>query len=158
MTLGIPTRRLDDRRTLLNNLDIIRRDLDRQKVLDSADQFTQQAFDVLLNGVARSFDLSAEPPSVLEKYDTGEFQIPKSVFTKKPNKSGFENQTPVFLGRQMLLARRMVEAGCGFVTVTSTGWDFHGNRFGVDDGVPCLGGAVDKAVTVYRRHPRTGDV
>ena len=49
----------------------------------------------------------------------------------------------------MLLARRMVEAGCGFVTVTSTGWDFHGNRFGIDDGVPCLGGAVDKAVTAF---------
>ncbi|HIA63751.1 MAG TPA: DUF1501 domain-containing protein [Planctomycetaceae bacterium] len=49
----------------------------------------------------------------------------------------------------MLLARRMVEAGCGFVTVTSTGWDLHGNRFGVDDGIPCLGGAVNKAVTAF---------
>jgi hypothetical protein len=149
MTLGIATRRLDDRRTLLSNLDTIRRNIDSQKILDSADQFTQQAFDVLLNGVARAFDLSGESPTVLEKYDTGEFQIPKSVFKKKPNKAGFENQTPVFLGRQMLLARRMVEAGCGFVTVTSTGWDFHGNRFGIDDGVPCLGGAVDKAVTAF---------
>ncbi len=149
MTLGIETPRLDDRRTLLSKLDTLRRRLDSQQTLDSADQFTQQAFDVLLKGVARSFDLSDESPTVLAQYDTGEFQIPQSVFKKKPNKAGFENQTPVFLGRQMLLARRMVEAGCGFVTVTSTGWDLHGNRFGVDDGIPCLGGAVNKAVTAF---------
>jgi hypothetical protein len=149
MTLAIGTPRLDNRRTLLNKLDTLRRRLDSQQTLDSADQFTQQAFDVLLKGVARSFDLSDESPAVLAQYDTGEFQIPQSVFKKKPNKAGFENQTPVFLGRQMLLARRMVEAGCGFVTVTSTGWDLHGNRFGVDDGIPCLGGAVNKAVTAF---------
>jgi hypothetical protein len=149
MTLGIATPRLDDRRTLLRKLDTLRRNLDNQKTLDSANQFTQQAFDVLLNGIARSFDLSDEAPSVIEQYDTQEFQIPPAVFKKKPNKAGFENQSPVFLGRQMLLARRMVEAGCGFVTVTSTGWDLHGNRFGVDDGIPCLGGAVDKAVTAF---------
>ena len=149
MTLAIGTPRLDNRRTLLNKLDTLRRRLDSQQTLDSADQFTQQAFEVLLKGVARSFDLSDESPAVLSQYDTGEFQIPQSVFNKKPNKAGFENQTPVFLGRQMLLARRMVEAGCGFVTVTSTGWDLHGNRFGVDDGIPCLGGAVNKAVTAF---------
>ena len=149
MTLGIDSPRLDDRRTLLSRLDTLRRRLDNESILDGADQFTQQAFDVLLKGVARSFDLSEEPPSILQQYDTREFQIPQSVFQKKPNKAGFENQTPIFLGRQMLLARRMVEAGCGFVTVTSTGWDLHGNRFGVDDGIPCLGGAVNKAVTAF---------
>jgi len=149
MTLAIGTPRLDDRRTLLSKLDTLRRRLDSEQTLDSADQFTQQAFDVLLKGVARSFDLSDESPAVLAQYDTGEFQIPQSVFKKKPNKAGFENQTPIFLGRQMLLARRLVEAGCGFVTVTSTGWDLHGNRFGVDDGIPCLGGAVNKAVTAF---------
>ncbi len=149
MTLGIDSPRLDDRRTLLSRLDTLRRRLDNESILDGADQFTQQAFDVLLKGVARSFDLSEESPSTLQQYDTGEFQIPPSVFKRKPNKAGFENQTPIFLGRQMLLARRMVEAGCGFVTVTSTGWDFHGNRFGVDDGIPCLGGAVNKAVTAF---------
>ena len=149
MTLGIETPRLDDRRTLLSKLDTLRRRIDSQNSLDSADQFTKQAFDVLLKGVARSFDLSDEIPSVLEQYDTSEFEIPQSVFKRKPKKAGFENQTPIFLGRQMLLARRMVEAGCGFVTVTSTGWDLHGNRFGVDDGIPCLGGAVNKAVTAF---------
>ncbi|MEC7567262.1 MAG: DUF1501 domain-containing protein [Planctomycetota bacterium] len=149
MTLGIASPRFDDRRALLRQLDTLKRNLHNQQTLEGADQFTQQAFDVLLKGVARSFDLTDESPATLDRYDTHEFEIPSSVFKKKPNKAGFENQTPVFLGRQMLLARRMVEAGCGFVTVTSTGWDLHGNRFGVDDGIPCLGGAVDKAVTAF---------
>jgi hypothetical protein len=45
----------------------------------------------------------------------------------------------------MLMARRLCEAGYGFVTVTSRGWDMHGNAFGIDDGMPILGPAVDKA-------------
>ena len=49
----------------------------------------------------------------------------------------------------MLMARRLCEAGCGFVTVTSTGWDMHGNAFGIDDGMPILGPAVDKAASAF---------
>ena len=32
------------------------------------------------------------------------------------------------LGKQMLLARRLCEAGCGFVTVSDCGWDMHANE------------------------------
>lgn len=32
----------------------------------------------------------------------------------------------------MLMARRLVKAGCRYVTVTSAGRDMHGNAFGVD--------------------------
>jgi len=49
----------------------------------------------------------------------------------------------------MLMARRLIEAGCGFVTVTSAGWDMHGNAFGVDDGMPILGAAMDKAASAF---------
>ena len=31
------------------------------------------------------------------------------------------------LGKQMLMARRLCEAGCGFVTVSDCGWDMHAN-------------------------------
>ena len=34
------------------------------------------------------------------------------------------------LGLQMLMARRMCEAGCGFVTVSDCGWDYHANNNG----------------------------
>ena len=53
------------------------------------------------------------------------------------------------LGKQLLMARRLVEAGCGFVTVTSNGWDMHGNAFGINDGMPLLGSAVDKAASAF---------
>ena len=53
----------------------------------------------------------------------------------------------------MLLARRLCEAGCGFVTVTCTGWDMHGNAFGIDDGMPVLGPAVDRARQRFHRRP-----
>ena len=149
MKLGIKTSRLDDRRSLLTGLDQLKRRLDNSGALNGIDKFNAQAFDLLLQGVTNAFDLSKEPASVVEKYDTSQIKIPAEVFVRKPKRNGFEQQTPEFLGRQMLLARRMIEAGCGFVTVTSTGWDLHGNRFGVDDGMPVLGSAVDKAATAF---------
>ena len=47
------------------------------------------------------------------------------------------------------MARRLIEADCRFVTVTNAGWDMHGNAFGVDDGMPLLGGAVDRAASAF---------
>ena len=50
----------------------------------------------------------------------------------------------------MLLARRLCEAGCGFITVSSPGWDMHGaHEFAITDGMPVLGPAVDKAVSAF---------
>ena len=55
------------------------------------------------------------------------------------------------LGHQMLMARRMVEAGAGFVTVHSAGWDMHadGNNPGMVKGMNMLGWTVDKAVSAF---------
>ena len=55
------------------------------------------------------------------------------------------------LGKQMLLARRLCEAGCGFVTVTDAGWDMHanGNSPKKMAGLPLLGGQVDHAVAAF---------
>ena len=50
----------------------------------------------------------------------------------------------------MLLARRLCEAGCRFVTVTSAGWDMHGDHeFSIYDGMPLVGPAVDRAVSTF---------
>ncbi len=148
MQLRLPRRRLDDRRGLLKSLDNLKRARDSSATLAGIDRFNQQAFDVLLGGVTQAFDLSREDPRTVARYDTSHIKIPASVLRKK-KKNGFEHQTPEFLGKQMLMARRMVEAGCGFVTVTSTGWDLHGNRFGVDDGMPVLGAAADHAAAAF---------
>jgi len=146
MKLRIPENRLDDRRGLLSQLDRVKRQVDANGTLDSADRFQQQAFDVVLGGVDKAFDISREDSRLIERYDTGMYAIPRKLQKKKSN---VPRQSPIALGRQMLLARRLCEAGCGFVTVTSAGWDMHGNAFGINDGMPLLGSAVDRAVSAF---------
>jgi uncharacterized protein (DUF1501 family) len=146
MKLRLAEDRLDDRRALLTQLDGIRREADASGVVSGADRFQQQAFDVIVGGISQAFDLSKEDPRLVERYDTGAFEIPAWL---KKKKSNVPAQSPIGLGKQMILARRLVEAGCGFVTVTSAGWDMHGNAFGVNDGMPLLGPSVDKAVSAF---------
>jgi len=147
MELKIPRKRLDDRRALLASLDRLKRHAENSDVLSGIDQYTQQAFDVILGGISKAFDLSEENPKLVARYDTSHIKIPGSVIKKK--RKGIDRQSPAALGKQMLMARRLCEAGCGFVTIPSTGWDLHGNRFGVDDGMPVLGRAVDHAVSAF---------
>lgn len=147
MELKVDQRRLDDRRSLLSGLDGFKRQLDSAEGLAGADEFQQQAFDVILGGIGDAFDISQEDPRVVEQYDTGHIDISKRLYKKK-NKN-LAKQSPVALGKQMLMARRLVESGCRFVTVTSAGWDMHGNAFGIDDGMPILGTAVDVAASAF---------
>ncbi len=147
MKLRISEQRLDDRRQLLSGLDSLKRQVDETGILQGADAFQQQAFDVILGGISDAFNLKQEDPRVVQRYDTSDIDIPKALFKKK-NKN-LLRQSPIALGKQMLLARRLVEAGCGFVTVTSAGWDMHGNAFGIDDGMPILGSAVDRAAGAF---------
>jgi uncharacterized protein (DUF1501 family) len=55
------------------------------------------------------------------------------------------------LGKQMLLARRLVEHGCGFVTVSDCGWDFHADASSPPamTGMVPLGRQVDHAVSAF---------
>lgn len=146
MQLRLAQNRLDDRRQLLTGLDTLRRNFDQSETLAGADEFQQQAFDVIVGGISEAFDLSRESPETLERYDTSRFTIPAHVLKKKAN---VPRQSPISLGKQMLLARRLVEADCRFVTVTSAGWDMHGNAFGINDGMPLLGPAVDKVASAF---------
>lgn len=147
MKLRISQERLDDRKSLLAGLDAFKRQAEQSNLLAGADRFQQQAFDVLVGGISSAFDISQEAPANVARYDTAAFDIPKALYKKK-NKN-LRNQSPIALGKQMLMARRLVQAGCRFVTVTSAGWDMHGNAFGVDDGMPLLGPAVDTAAGAF---------
>jgi hypothetical protein len=122
LKLTVSSDRLDDRRALLSKFDNMRRDLDKSGALDGADRFQQQAFDVITRGVAKAFDLSKEDPKTLAKYDTSKLFELKDV-TKWYDMRRASN----LLGKQLLLARRLCEAGCGFVTVSDCGWDMHAN-------------------------------
>ena len=148
MRLKLQGDRLNDRRSLLESLDAFRRRVDSTNALAGANTFEQQAFDVLMRGVSDSFDLSQEDPRTVQRYDTGHLEPTDAV--KKRN-SYAKQFSPVALGKQMLLARRLVEAGCGFVTVTCGGWDMHGGgkEFTMADGLTSLVPAVDKAASAF---------
>ena len=148
MKLHIEKHRLDDRRQLLQQVDQLRRQIDTHDVLRSTDRFQQQAFDVLMRGVAGAFDLERENPKTVERYDTSAFQPTSAVKNQNEYAAQF---SPVAFGRQLLLARRLCEAGCGFVTVTCGGWDMHGGgkEFTMTDGIATLTPAVDKAVSAF---------
>jgi len=150
MQLRLPAKRLDDRRRLLQQINNLRRGLDKTDAVAGIDRYRQQAFDVILGGITDAFDLSQEDAETLRRYDTAAFAPPPSALNKgTKNAKKIPQFSPVALGKQLLMARRLCEAGCGFVTVTSSGWDMHGNAFGVDDGMPCLGRATDHAVSAF---------
>ena len=65
MRLQLPRERLDDRRSLLKQLDGLSRRLDNSSMFDGVDRFREQAFQTILGGVADAFDLAKEDPRVV---------------------------------------------------------------------------------------------
>ena len=146
MHLQIPQARLDDRRSLLSSLDSLRHCADKSGMMALADHYDQQAFDVITGGVAGAFDLSKEDPRTLERDDTSKlFRI------QDLHRWGDMARASNLLGKQLLLARRLCEAGCGFVTVSDCGWDYHanGNSPKRMAGIYPMGGQVDHAVSAF---------
>jgi len=109
-TLTIDGARLHDRTGLLNQLDQLRREVDQSGAMDSLDEFNRTAIEILTSDKARqAFDLSQEDPRLVAQY-------------------GDE------WGQNALVARRLVEAGVSFVTISvpggvkamdAPGWDDH---------------------------------
>ncbi len=151
MQLAIPRDRLDDRRNLLASLDRIRRSLDANGSLEGADRFQQQAFDTIVGGVADAFDLSKEDPRLIERYDTSRLVRPDQISRKWNNYPRYVDNAKS-LGKLLLLARRLCEAGCGFVTVTTNFvWDMHAdqNNAGCEEGMQYMGVPFDHAVSAF---------
>jgi hypothetical protein len=99
---GLSLPRLEDRRSLVQHFDAMRRDLDNQPTAQAMDRFAREAFDFVTGPTARSaFDLSREHPRLRDMY-------------------GRHNW-----GQSTLLARRLVEAGATFAAVHFGGWDHH---------------------------------
>ena len=101
--------RLDRRRSLLEQLETVRRSLDRHGPQAVMEQKRELAFSLLdSRAIRKAFDLEQEPTPVREAYGMNLF------------------------GQATLQARRLVEAGCRFVTVVwdefgqlNAGWDTH---------------------------------
>jgi len=104
---------LVDKRGLLESFDAFRGTLETGGV----DLNYRRAFDVLLNRkILDALDLSRESEKVRERYGRG---------SEKHQGDG----APLW-NDQLLMARRLVEAGARLVTVAYGFWDTHGNNFG----------------------------
>jgi uncharacterized protein (DUF1501 family) len=150
MTLSLDRTRLDDRRALLTQIDRLHRHIDATGGIAAVDRFHEQAYDVITSGIARAFDLSRENPRVVEMYNTERFERAAS-WAHKNTRNSYSAHSRT-LGKLLLLARRLCEAGCGFVTVnTEFVWDMHQdvNNLGVKEGMELVGRPVDHAVSTF---------
>lgn len=139
LELHLNADRFADRRQLLRDVDGFRKRLDAARELNGHDRFIDQASELLINGASKAFDLSHESAQTIDRYDTSRFQVGKKKFR------------PADIGNQFLLARRLLEAGCGFVTVHSAGWDMHAdsNNPGILPGMEMLGRPLDKGLSAF---------
>lgn len=116
LATGTEANGLDDRRTLLRQLDLFRADLDLRGSLDGTDKFRELAFSMLTGPeVAAAFDLSRETDALRDRYGRH------------------------LWGQSCLLARRLAEAGTSVISLfidtpksgpEFTNWDDHPGNAG----------------------------
>jgi uncharacterized protein (DUF1501 family) len=155
MRLNLPIDRLEDRRALLGQLDRINRQIESSDQLKDVDRFQEQAYQVLLSGgVADALDLTREDPQTVARYDTSRYARPDGWSKAARGKKGYYTGHARSLGKLLLLARRLCEAGCGFVTIHAGYegvWDMHadGNNLNMKDGMEAVGRSFDHAVAAF---------
>ena len=121
LSLRVAPEQLQDRRALLRAFDTLDRALDQSGAAQGMDGFQQQAVNVLLGRAKEAFDLGKEPSRLRDAYGPG-------------------------LGQELLLARRLCEAGASFVTLNNGYWDHHG---GIIPGCKQLCPPLDHAVSAF---------
>jgi uncharacterized protein (DUF1501 family) len=100
---AVPESRFDERKGLLAGFDTARRDIDAAGGMAGMDAFTARAFDMIASGTVRTaLDLNQESAETRARYKGAE---------------------------AFLTARRLVEAGVQFVTLSTGGWDTHSDNF-----------------------------
>jgi len=123
--LGMNVERLDRRRRMLERVDQLQRTIDNQPAAFAAlDEHYQTALNMITAPQTKAaFAIEQEAVELRDKYGWNKF------------------------GQSCLLARRLVESGVRFVTVTDGGWDTHANNFKslkerllppVDQAIPAL--------------------
>ncbi len=131
-SLAIAPGRFEDRRTLLSQFDTFRRDLDVNGSMQTMDAYNRRALDILASGRAReAFDVSRENARLVERYGGG-------------------------YGREVLIGRRLIEAGVRFVSVCVRGsgpgsiahdWDDHAVNWSLDTAMLARLPKYDQVVT-----------
>jgi hypothetical protein len=129
---GMTLEQLGDRKKLLSSFDGLRRDADVNGLIAGADKDTAQAFDVLTSSkLLEALDLSKEDPRIRERYGDG-----------KPYKFQYDGAPTA--NEQLLIARRLVQAGARVVTMSYGRWDSHGDNFNL---VRDHGGKLDQCMS-----------
>ncbi len=125
MADGITPERFDRRRNILNTVDEHFRTVEKSDAITAMDSFYQSAYALVSSKEAReSFNLSAEPEKIRNEYGMTD------------------------AGQRMLMARRLVEGGVRFVSLTYGGWDMHSNiRAGIEKQVPAFDQAYAALIT-----------
>ena len=155
LRLNVPRERLEDRRRILSELDRLSREVERTYQAGALDSYRDQAYQVLLSGrVADAFDLSKEDAKTIARYDTNRFTRPDNWSKAARGKRGYYTGQARSIGKLLLLARRLCEAGCGFVTIHADYegvWDMHadGNNLNMIDGMEAVGRPFDHAVAAF---------
>jgi hypothetical protein len=122
---GVDMGRLHRRRSMLRILDGLQRQADKQPAaFDALDQHYQAALNLITAPeTKRAFEIGKEDPRLRDRYGRNRF------------------------GQSCLLARRLIEAGVRFVTLSDGGWDTHADNFNslknhliprIDQGLPEL--------------------
>lgn len=139
---GITNDRVDRRKKVLQVVDSLQRTSSLQPTeFDALDENYKTALEMITAQETRkAFQLEKEDPKLRENYGRNSF------------------------GQSCLLARRMIEAGVRFVTVSDGGWDTHQNNFSalkqnlmprIDQGIPQLlidleqRGLLEKTLVVW---------
>ncbi len=114
MHSGITPERFERRRSILDTVDNHFRTLEKSDNIAAMDSFYQSAYALVSSKEAReAFDLEAEPGKIRDEYGRND------------------------AGQRMLMARRLVEGGVRFVSLTYGGWDMHANiQRGIERQLP----------------------
>lgn len=117
---GLSLEKLDDRRSLQQRFDKVSAALDRSETVRAMDKFDQQAIDFVRGAAARTaFQIDREDVRLRDRYGRTSW------------------------GQSALVARRLVEAGSTFVTLTYGGWDHHWDlQKGMENYLPQVDAAV----------------
>jgi hypothetical protein len=118
---GVDAARVGRRRTMLKAVDDLQRKADLQPALFTAlDEHSQAALNMVTSpDTKRAFAIEDEDPRLRDRYGRTRF------------------------GQYCLLARRLIESGVRFVTLTDGGWDTHADNF---NGLKRLIPPVDQAL------------
>lgn len=121
---GVEVEHFARRRRMLDVVNDHFRQKEKSDALDAVDTFYDRAYSLISSQAAReAFDIDKEDPKLRDAYG--------------------RNQA----GQRMLLARRLVEAGVRFVSMTYGGWDHHDNIEGqMKRQVPALDQAFSQLI------------